>query len=87
MCIRDSKEVPEDYTLSLDNENDFIFLGLISMMDPPREESKAVSYTHLDVYKRQLRYWIGLHPACSLKTLENELRLVYPTACPIISTE
>lgn len=35
------KEVPEDYTLSLDNENDFIFLGIISMMDPPREESKA----------------------------------------------
>ena len=35
------KEVPEDYTLSLDNENDFIFLVLISMMDPPREESKA----------------------------------------------
>ena len=35
------KEVPENYTLSLDNENDFIFLGPISMMDPPREESKA----------------------------------------------
>lgn len=35
------KEVPEDYTLSLDNENNFIFLGLISMMDPPREESRA----------------------------------------------
>ncbi len=35
------KEVPEDYTLSLDNENGFTFLRLISMMDPPREESKA----------------------------------------------
>ena len=35
------KEVAEDYTLSLDNENGFTFLGLISMMDPPREESKA----------------------------------------------
>lgn len=35
------KEVPEDYTLSLDNENGFTFLGLISMMDPPREESRA----------------------------------------------
>ena len=35
------KEVAEDYTLSLDNENGFTFLGLISMMDQPREESKA----------------------------------------------
>ena len=38
------KEVSEDYVLSLDNERGFTFLGLISMMDPPREESKqAVS--------------------------------------------
>ena len=35
------KEVQEDYTLSLDNVNVVTFLGLISMMDPPREESKA----------------------------------------------
>lgn len=34
------KEVPEDYILSLDNEKDFIFLGLISMMDPPRRNPR-----------------------------------------------
>ena len=35
------KEVDKDYTLSIENETGFIFLGLISMVDPPREESKA----------------------------------------------
>lgn len=34
------KEVARDYALALDNEHGFTFLGLISMMDPPREESR-----------------------------------------------
>lgn len=38
------KEVDEDYLLHIENETGFIFLGLISMVDPPREEStKAVA--------------------------------------------
>ncbi len=35
------KEVEEDHVLSLKSENNFIFIGLISMVDPPRVESKA----------------------------------------------
>lgn len=33
------KEVSEDFTLSLESENGYTFIGLISMIDPPRSES------------------------------------------------
>lgn len=34
------KEVDEGDTLSLENENGYTFIGLVAMIDPPREESK-----------------------------------------------
>ena len=35
------KKFDEERTISTEGEKDFIFLGLIAMMDPPRIESKA----------------------------------------------
>ncbi|MBD7913981.1 cation-translocating P-type ATPase [Clostridium sp. Sa3CUN1] len=35
------KEVPSVSTLTLEDENNYTFIGLISMIDPPREESAA----------------------------------------------
>jgi len=35
------KELDENKDLTLEDEDNFTFLGLISMIDPPREESKA----------------------------------------------
>ena len=33
------RELPEGHTLTLDDEKDFTFIGLISMIDPPRPEA------------------------------------------------
>ncbi|WP_283115270.1 cation-translocating P-type ATPase [Intestinimonas timonensis] len=33
------RELPENHTLTLDDEQDFTFIGLISMIDPPRPEA------------------------------------------------
>ena len=46
------------------DECDMELLGYLAFLDPPKESTadaikalKAVSYTHLDVYKRQVYNW------------------------------
>ena len=45
-------------TPGVDDENDLVFLGLISMMDPPREESKAAVAECVEALFREVNFGI-----------------------------
>ena len=96
MCIRDSYRAlldmrPKEYIDNIVNFYDYLEIQPVGnnmfMIDSDRipavnsvEDIKAVSYTHLDVYKRQFLYSMLSHILKELKTAFRRLTLRKETA-------
>ena len=52
MCIRDSLEVVDAFRLS-GNKPEWMVIDVLPVIPPELRPMVPVSYTHLDVYKRQ----------------------------------